>query len=83
MFRGYPRWRDPRGRRTIGAMAANAATGVLGPAFSGELIDPGHPDYDDARSLYNGMFDKRPALIARCTDAETCRPRFSTRASET
>jgi len=24
--------------------------------------------YDDARSLYNGMIDKRPRLIARCAD---------------
>jgi hypothetical protein len=26
----------------------------------------GHPDYDGARSIWNGMHDKRPALIARC-----------------
>ena len=35
-------------------------------SFSGDLIDPDHPDYEQARSLYNGMHDKRPALIARC-----------------
>ena len=35
--------------------------------FSGELIAPGHEDYDTARKLFNGAFDKRPALIARCT----------------
>ena len=39
------------------------------PAFAGELIDPDHPDYDSARRLYNGVFDKRPGLIARCTSA--------------
>ena len=35
--------------------------------FSGELISPGHQDYDTARKLFNGAFDKRPALMARCT----------------
>ena len=35
--------------------------------FSGELIGPDHRDYDTARRLFNGAFDKRPALIARCT----------------
>ena len=36
--------------------------------FAGELIDPQHPDYDTARRGFNGVFDKRPALIARCTN---------------
>jgi FAD/FMN-containing dehydrogenase len=34
----------------------------------GELIQPGDVDYDSARQVYNGMIDKRPALIARCVD---------------
>jgi hypothetical protein len=34
----------------------------------GELIRPGDADYDAARKLYNGMIDKRPALMARCVD---------------
>jgi FAD/FMN-containing dehydrogenase len=41
--------------------------------FAGELIVPGGRGYDKARSLYNGMFDKRPALIARCTCTEDVR----------
>lgn len=36
--------------------------------FRGELIQPSDPGYDDARKVYNGMIDKRPALIARCAD---------------
>jgi FAD/FMN-containing dehydrogenase len=37
-------------------------------ALRGDLIDAAHPDYDGARSLYNAMIDRRPALIARCVD---------------
>jgi FAD/FMN-containing dehydrogenase len=36
--------------------------------FRGELIGPSDPAYDEARAVYNGMIDKRPALIARCAD---------------
>jgi len=33
----------------------------------GELLGPGDDGYDGARAIWNGMIDKRPALIARCT----------------
>jgi FAD/FMN-containing dehydrogenase len=36
----------------------------------GDLLAPGDPGYDDARRVWNAMFDKRPALIARCTGAD-------------
>ena len=41
----------------------------LGTQFMGELIRPEDPGYDQARSLFNGLIDKRPALIARCANA--------------
>jgi FAD/FMN-containing dehydrogenase len=34
----------------------------------GRLIEPSHEEYDEARALYNGMIDKRPAMIAQCVD---------------
>src|SRR3981081_2317363 len=37
-------------------------------SFRGTLIGRDHGDYDEVRKLYNGMIDKRPLLIARCTD---------------
>ena len=34
----------------------------------GNLLEPTDKGYDDARKVYNGMIDKHPRLIARCTD---------------
>ncbi|MDQ1456147.1 MAG: hypothetical protein QOH28_1767 [Actinomycetota bacterium] len=31
------------------------------------LLKPGDAGYDDARRIHNGMIDKHPAVIARCT----------------
>ena len=42
------------------------AVGVLRSSLRGELIVPSDAGYDDARAVWNGMIDKRPALIARC-----------------
>jgi len=46
---------------------------TLDSNFTGELIRPADPGYDEARKLFNGMIDKRPALIARCASAEDVR----------
>lgn len=35
--------------------------------FTGELFTSDSPGYDEARRLWNGMIDRRPAAIARCT----------------
>jgi FAD binding domain-containing protein/berberine-like enzyme len=52
-------------------MASAKTTDIphLGTGFNGESIRPGDARYDEARKLWNGMFDKRPALIARCKSA--------------
>lgn len=39
---------------------------ALSPQLRGSLILPDTPIYDEARSIWNGMIDKRPAAIARC-----------------
>ena len=38
-------------------------------SLRGPVIDRGNPGYDEARSLYNGMIDKHPLLIAQCADS--------------
>ncbi len=35
--------------------------------LGGRLITPSDVDYDEVREIWNGMHDKRPALIAQCT----------------
>ncbi|MGH2968271.1 MAG: FAD-binding oxidoreductase [Solirubrobacteraceae bacterium] len=50
-------------------MSSLATPDVLATALRGTLTAPGDPDYDERRALYNAMIDRRPALIARCTDA--------------
>ena len=43
---------------------------ALRPHFRGEILTPSSPGYDAARRLWNGMIDRRPAAIARCTSAQ-------------
>lgn len=43
-----------------------AETAALREGFEGALLVPGHDGYDEARSVWNGMIDKRPAAIAQC-----------------
>jgi FAD/FMN-containing dehydrogenase len=47
-------------------MTVPATLTQLVPAFTGQLLQPSDPGYDDARKVHNGLVDKRPAVIARC-----------------
>ncbi len=42
----------------------------LAASLRGRLLLPTSEGYDAARKVWNGMIDKRPALIARCTCTE-------------
>ncbi len=42
----------------------------LDRTLKGDVLEPGHPGYDAARSVWNGRFDRRPDVIARCIDAD-------------
>ncbi|HEY7335011.1 MAG TPA: FAD-binding oxidoreductase [Bryobacteraceae bacterium] len=36
--------------------------------FRGEVVEPGDAAYEDARKVYNAMIDRKPKVIARCTN---------------
>src|SRR5437667_38273 len=52
--------------RTVLAGAVEELT----PRFGGRLLQPGDEGYDEARMVWNGMFDRRPALVAKCRSVD-------------
>jgi hypothetical protein len=42
---------------------------ALGQAVRGQVITPSDSDYDEQRTIWNAMIDKRPGLIVRCAGA--------------
>ncbi|MCH5372652.1 MAG: FAD-binding oxidoreductase [Planctomycetes bacterium] len=49
------------------AVSGGSPLDDLGRMLSGELITPSDSSYDDVRKVWNGMIDKRPLAIARCS----------------
>ena len=43
-----------------------SAVAELAQKLRGPLLQPAHADYEEARRVWNGNVDRRPALIARC-----------------
>ena len=39
----------------------------LAAEVEGQMVRPGDPSYDEARAVYNGMIDRHPAAIVRCS----------------
>jgi hypothetical protein len=55
-----------RGATLATAVLKESAIQDFKAGLSGALLRPAEAGYDDARKIWNGMIDKRPALIARC-----------------
>src|SRR5258708_37795994 len=51
------------------AMLAGEAIERFAASLQGQVLRAGDHGYDAARHIWNGMIDRRPALIARCTGA--------------
>jgi hypothetical protein len=49
-----------------GATLRGAEVRELAEAMRGQVLVPGQSGYDQARRIWNGMFDRKPAFIARC-----------------
>jgi FAD/FMN-containing dehydrogenase len=45
-------------------------TDVLAGSLTGSVLEPDHPDFDEARQMWNGSIHRRPALIVRCVSNE-------------
>ncbi|MCI0429665.1 MAG: FAD-binding oxidoreductase [Rhodospirillales bacterium] len=48
------------------APSLSHAVAELAGRFSGQLLQPHDPGYEEARRVHNGLVDKRPVVIARC-----------------
>jgi FAD/FMN-containing dehydrogenase len=47
----------------------NSSVSSLGTQVKGRLITPDDPDYDRARAIFYGGFDRRPQVIVQAADA--------------
>jgi len=46
---------------------SDATVRSLADRVRGTVLEPGDDGYDEARSIWNGMIDRRPSLVVRCT----------------
>ena len=54
------------------ANLSGAAVEEFKSHFRGEVLCADDENYDNVRVIWNGMHDKKPALIARCTGCCRC-----------
>jgi FAD/FMN-containing dehydrogenase len=52
------------------ATVDRGAIDALAAGLRGDLLEPDSAGYDECRSIWNAMIDRRPGLIVRCAGAE-------------
>jgi FAD/FMN-containing dehydrogenase len=50
-------------------LISGAVIEALAMQERGRVLEPGHPAYDEARTIWNAMIDRKPALIVQCFGA--------------
>jgi FAD/FMN-containing dehydrogenase len=63
---GFPAFQRERSGVGFAGMTTTDYMASLAEGFSGEVLTSADRGYDAARTIHNGLIDKRPALIARC-----------------
>jgi FAD/FMN-containing dehydrogenase len=51
-------------------MTRSATIREFASRFKGRALVPDHADYDASRRLWNGVIDRKPAVIARCSNVD-------------
>ena len=64
---GSPAYRDDMATETATLATATTDLAPLRESLKGPVIGPNDEGYDEARSIWNAMIDRRPTSIARCT----------------
>jgi FAD/FMN-containing dehydrogenase len=56
-------------RSSAGAQLSDETLSAFQQGLRGRLASPGSEDYDQARTVWNAMIDRRPTLAVRCAGA--------------
>src|SRR5258706_12899920 len=75
--RGLPRPQEDSNMAQVGLKTLDGkqqiipedALDKLRSGLHGKLLLPGEPGYDDARTIWNAMIDRKPAIIVSAADA--------------
>src|SRR5919204_217576 len=57
-------------RMTTTTPISSTVAALRAAGFVGHIVEPQHPDYDQARASWNGAVDRRPAAVAYAGDAD-------------